>query len=445
MIMTRTRLFVLALIGIGLALVLSNRSHRPATALPSGMILGPETWERARGLLPEPILDSYRLGDYRNAILDLTAAGIRPLELPPDLRAASENNRRRFALDADGAIVERASGERPAFVAGLPFPDVDVRDPTAGTQLVWNYFYAQWYRGDCRFLSDVVMLNRSGVERQLTSDVRMRFLDGAAEARGRENPNDVAQQTLAHVVAPADLAGTVSLTWRYRTAQPDAVWTYVPGLRRTRMVSPLNRSDGFLGSDISLDDGPFFDAKPETFTFELVDRRDELVLVDPFSLRGEAEVVGVAGGGWRIVWKNVPHIGADDPTWTGVPWAPVSAALAVRPVWVVAARPKDPNYLYGRLELHFDAETYNGAWVLRYDRAGTLAGTYQISQGVFYRQPDGAWVLGGGTAVQISENRLYARATVVRFPPRSPHNPADYRVPLDASLFAPDALVRLGR
>ena len=30
-------------------------------------------------------------------------------------------------------------------------------------------------------------------------------------------------------------------------------------------VSPANRSDGFLGSDMSQDDGPFFDGKPEDF------------------------------------------------------------------------------------------------------------------------------------------------------------------------------------
>ena len=33
----------------------------------------------------------------------------------------------------------------------------------------------------------------------------------------------------------------------------------VPALRRVRAVSPANRSDGYLGSDISGDDGFFFD------------------------------------------------------------------------------------------------------------------------------------------------------------------------------------------
>jgi len=443
--MTRTRLFVLTLAAAGLALLLWGRTHRPAAALPDGLVLGPETWEQARGLLPAGILERYQRGEYRNPVLDLTAPGLMRLELPPDLRAATERNRGRFQLDPAGSIVAVATGAPVPFIEGLPFPDVAPTDPAAGTKIVWNYFYAQWYRGNSRFLSHLVMLGRGGVERQLVSDARMRLLDGAPEARGQANPNALTQQTLAIVVAPADLAGTVSLAWRYRDTAPDSVWTYVPGLRRTRQINPLNRSDGFLGSDISLDDGPFFDAKPETFTFRLVGRRDELVLVDPFSLRGEAEVVPAPGGGWRSVWKDAPAIGADDPAWTGVPWAPVSAALAIRPMWVVEGRPRDPNYLYGRLELHFDAETYGGAWVLKYDRANALIGTYQISQGAFYEMTDGTWIPTGGIAVQISENRLYDRATVVRFPPRNPNHPADYRVPFDPDLFTPDALVRLGK
>ncbi|HWP67041.1 MAG TPA: outer membrane lipoprotein-sorting protein [Candidatus Limnocylindria bacterium] len=443
--MTRWRLVVPVLVAILLALLVWQRAHRPVAAFSDGIEIGPDTWEQVRELLPVGILERYRDGDYRNPLVDLDAPGVLPLEMPPDFRAASEANRGRFTLDDAGSIVEVGTGERPGFVEGAPFPDIDAADPAAGTKIIWNYFYAQWYRGNSRFLTKLVMLDRGGIERELVSDVRMRVLDGAPEARGLPNPHGLRLQSLALVVAPADLAGTVSLAWRYRDASPDSVWTYVPGLRRSRAVSPLNRSDGFLGSDISLDDGPFFDAKPETFTFRVLDRRDGLVLVDPFSLRGEAELIAVAGGGWRSVWKNVPQIGADDPAWSGVPWAPASAALARRSLWVIDARPRDPNYLYGRLELYLDAETWAGAWVLKFDRAGALIGTYQVAQGTFYEPVAGVWIPAGGIAAQIAENRLYDRATVARFLPRSPNNPADYRVPLAADDFSPDVLVRLGR
>ena len=53
------------------------------------------------------------------------------------------------------------------------------------------------------------------------------------------------------------------------------------GEGRVRAVSPANRSDGFLGSDMSQDDGPFFDGKPEDFEWKLVGKRDGLRIVDP--------------------------------------------------------------------------------------------------------------------------------------------------------------------
>ena len=76
---------------------------------------------------------------------------------------------------------------------------------------------------------------------------------------------------ISAVTGPADLQGTVALTHRFRDpGKRDQVWTYVPALRRVRAVSPSNRSDGFLGSDMSQDDGSYFDGKPEDFEWKLV-------------------------------------------------------------------------------------------------------------------------------------------------------------------------------
>ena len=422
---------------------------RPGDVPPlrDGDVLGPANWEAAKGLLPDEILEHYRRGEYRNRITDLAGPGVVDIQNPPDFRNASRGNRGRYAIAPSGAIVDAKTGGQPAHIVGLPFPDVDPRTPQAGAQILWNHFYAMYYRGDCHFLTEIVMLSPKGPERRVTTDVRMRMSDGSPESAGRPNPENVFLQTIAEIVSPVDLAGTVSLSWRFRDpGRRDALWTYVPGTRRARQVNPLNRSDGFMGSDLSIDDGPFFDGKPEDFAMRLVERSEQLVLMDPFSLKGEAEVVAVQGGGWRTVWKDVPRIGADDPGWTGLPWAPVTAVLVRRPVWIVEATPKDPNYLYGRIVLRFDAETYHGSWASKYDHAGTLLNTYQVSNGAFVT-PDGGrtYVSSGGIAVQTAENFQFKRATVTLFPPRNPSNPADWRVPLGPELFEIDVLTRLGR
>jgi Protein of unknown function (DUF1329) len=418
-----------------------------AVALQDGEVLGPDTWEEAQGLLPEEILDHYRKGEYVNQVADIRLPGYRSTALPQDFHEASRANRGLYALSPGGSIIESRSGQQPRYIFGLPFPDVDRNDPQAGTKIVWNSLYSTWYNGNYHFLTELVMLSRHGIDRRLTTDVQALLYDGSFEARDLPNPNNLQSQMVARVVAPADMNGTVSLTWRYRDPdKPDSMWTFVPGLRKPRQVSPLNRSDGFLGSDISIDDGPFFDGKPEDFTFRLLEQRDQLVIMDPFSIRNDAEIIPVAGGGWRILWKDVPRIGADDPSWKGLPWAPVNSVLVRRPVWIVEATPRDPNYLYGRMLLRFDAETYQGSFVSKYDRAGTLLMSYQASTGGYYTiDGDHGYIPAGGTSVRTGENFLYNRATVVLFPPRKREHPADYRVPLTPELFNIDALVRLGK
>ncbi|HEX6132203.1 MAG TPA: DUF1329 domain-containing protein [Actinomycetota bacterium] len=435
----------ITVLALAVVAVVLAASQRRGPVLADGTMIDETSWQLAEGLLPDEILAHYRKGEYRNRILDIDRPGLQSILPPPDFREAAAANRGRYRVDASGTVVDVSTGKRPTYVVGFPFPDVDPAAPTAGSEVVWNFFYATWYRGNSHFLNELVMLGRGGVERRIGTQVKMLFYDGAPELLGRPNPRDLQQQMLAKVVSPADLAGTVSLTWRYRDERPDALWTYVPGLRRARSISPLNRSDGFLGSDITLDDGPFFDGKPESFTFRLLGREEQLVLMDPFGIRGETELVPVPGGGWRVVWKDVPRMGADDPSWDGLPWAPVSSVLVRRPVWVVEARPKDPNYLYGRIVLRFDAETFRGTWASKYDRADVLVGSYQVSSGAYSHAPDGSWIAGGGTTVQTAENYLYDRATVVVFPARSPENPADFRVELDPGGFDADVLVRMGR
>jgi Protein of unknown function (DUF1329) len=422
---------------------------QPASAAPvvlhDGDLLGPNNWEAARGLLPDEILAHYRNGEYENRIMTLGRPGQKSIDYPPDFQAATRANRGRFALASDGHIVDATTGKQPRYVMGLPFPDIDTSDPQAGAKIVWNYFYATWYAGNSHYLTQLEMLDRSGVQRQISVDVRTKMYDGTPAASGIDNPKNLLEQRLATVTDPADLSGTVSLTWRYRDpAHQDSQWVYVPELRRPREVSPLNRSDGFLGSDITLDDGPYFDAKPESFTFHLVGRADQLVLVDPYSVRGQAKLVPISGGGWRTIWKNVPRIGAEDSTWKGLPWAPVSAVLARRPVWIVEAVPKDRNYLYGKIVLRFDADTYHGSWSSKYDRSGALVGSYQVSTGAYY-SPDGrTYVQSGGVAIQIAENLIYHRATVILLPKADPDSHSDERVPLSPELFSLDALVHLG-
>jgi hypothetical protein len=438
-----------------LAAVLALVSARPLWAqnptatdgLKPGDVLNETNWQKAEGLLPPEILKHYRSGEYANSIVDWPRE---KFEWPPDFAAATEKNAGRFDVDDAGTIVAKKSGKQPQYILGLPFPLIDRDDPKAGTKILWNNYYARWYVASVHAESQLNWVSPKGLERR--SDVIADFenYDGVPEEYRRPNPDNFNARFLGVTVAPADLNGTASLTWRYRDANTrDAVWAFVPALRRVRAVSPANRSDGFLGSDMSQDDGPFFDGKTEDFTWSLKDEVDQLRIVDPLSLKGEGDLVWLPGGGWRTNWPDLNFLGYMDPHWKGVAWAPIAGALAKRRAWVVEGTPKDRYYLYGRIELYIDAVTFQGAWNRKFSWQGELLNTLQVmGYGATkrFKRPDGTVDYLGATnmAFQCAENIKANQATVAGIK-SDPKGGFDLRVPLPSGLFDVSSLSRFGK
>jgi len=377
-----------------------------------GEILDASNWEKAKGLLPPEILEHYRKGEYANPIVEWPV-----FHWPEDFRAASEHNLGRFAIGPQGEVVERRTGKQPPYILGFPFPEVDPNDPEAGAKIVWNYFYLSWYWGSLRAESQVNWVGAKALERRTDQDVSFFYYDGLPECDRVPNQQNFLMQQLIVVRTPADLNGTAALTWRYREPNKrDSAWTFVPALRRVRAISPANRSDGFLGSDMSQDDGPFFDGKPEDFRWKLVGEVDQLRLVDPLNLKGRSRHIWHPGGGWLAEWPaGLRMLGWEDPNWKGVAWAPISGALARRRFWVVEGIPRDQYYLFGRLELYIDKESYKGAWNRKFSWQGELLSTMQVMSydPHKYTRPDGTpdWVQGSNMAFNCVENVKAHRAT----------------------------------
>jgi hypothetical protein len=325
------------------ASVLAQETLRP------GMMLDQSNWQLAEGLLPPEILKHYREGGYANKIVDWP---IDHYNWPTDFLEASKGNRGRFDIGEQGHIIEKTTGKQPPYILGFPFPDIDASDPQAGAKILWNFFYRTWYFGNSFNQSQLNWIDPNRLERRTDVEVSFRYFDGVPEKEKLDNPQNFIVQFLTIVVGPADLHGTASLSWRYRDPNKrDSTWTYVPALRRVRAVSPANRSDGFLGSDMSQDDGPFFDGKVEDFEWKLEGEKEQLRLIDPLSLEGKFNARWLPKGAWRADWPDLPFIGYMDAGWKGLAWAPATGALAKRPHWVVVGTPKDRYYLYGRLEL----------------------------------------------------------------------------------------------
>ena len=317
--------------GAVVLLLLSAALARPVAAdLRPGMVLGRDNWEEAKDLLPDEFLQAYRRGEFRHEI--------RSWEPPrlgddPIFGAALKENEGRYDLDAEGSIIERSSGKPAGPIMAWPFPKIDPADPRAAAKIVWNYFYTLYYGGNGHYRADLLWVSRHGLDRSISVDAFFKHYDGQhPKFRETNNRKDLLSQTFAEVLSPADVQGILSLTWRYRDPHArDSVWTYVPSLRRTRQVSPSNRSDGFLGSDLSQDDGPYFDGKVQDFEWKLVGEQDLLVLFDRPSFEQQALLSRLPQGGWRMVIPGGARVGFQMADWKGAPWCPVQEVLVRRP------------------------------------------------------------------------------------------------------------------
>jgi uncharacterized protein DUF1329 len=434
----------------------ADRYAAPGTPVAPGLAvgdtLGASNASAARDLLPPEILKHYESNGYRNEIASWPE-GIHHWER--SFEDATRGNTGRYGIDPEtGTIVEQ--GKPAKDVYGIPFPTLDAADPEAGLKAVWNMFYNYWNVGSYHYQALIVWVSpRSGAERVSNQDVYFQYYENQSPAYRVPDPQDFSWQSLAVALTPADLQGTAALTYRYRDAKKrDSVWTYVPALRRVRAVSPANRSDGFLGSDLSQDDGHFFDAKPEDFTWRTIGLREALRIADKWSVRGEggpAVWVGGPAGGWRDAWtRNAPAAGYQVSSWKGLGWAPVSGVLTKRRFWVVEAVPRDRYYLYGRLELWIDAETWIGAWNRKFGWKGEPLNTYQVAgylnhpvkrDGVDYTE----WLWSSQEAWQCAESIKLDRATLAGLR-RDKDAPFDRRVvhPV-GQLFDMQALNRFGK
>ncbi len=423
----------------------SPRETAPAAGvLKPGMILDQTTAPLAKDLLPPEIWQHYQKGEYVSKIVDY------PLGNPNWEKSfvdATQENATRLTVDERGTVIDRTTGKQPDYLYGLPFPNIDPNDPQAGVKVVWNYYLATWYGGNSHTRTRLIMMNYKGVERELGAEGWFEFYDGQAPKYRKENPMNLQNQFLAVALSPLDTQGTAVLFWRYRDPDVrDSQWAFVPALRRVRAVSPANRSDGYLGSDICSDDGYLFDGKPQEFRWRLLEKREALRVVDPESLPPN-RIVPRPGkeGGWDSLMDRSGYYGYEIPGWTGVPWALPQGGLARRPMYLVEAVPRDKYYLYGRLVLWIDAETFAGAYHQKFNWNGEHILTYAVLGLPNHRTPDGQEMVPVTTQTwAVAENFKMKRASLAgaRYDPRSPF---DRRVKIDPAVFDAGSLVRFGK
>jgi len=370
---------------LGVLLLCSLLTVSSHAELNVGDTLDASNWQEAKGKMPDAILRRFESGQHVSKIIEIPPEGIR---WGSRFLKLTEANVGKYAVTADGVMVENATGSWPRYSdGGFPFPQLEVSDPQLAYKIMYNFAQAGGPIDDVDVFVNIFWVNDAGLERYV--DLKGQAIAYGARWSGRiDNPDEVSTKVLIYGIAPYDAVGLATLTWGY--LDPDkwtSVWAYVPVLRRVRRLAASNTSDGLFGSHFSRDDGGTFAGKIHYFTWKLVGQTDAFV---PYSLptpktwkktnRGlllpanENAVIMP----WPGKSKSFDQSGI---TWQGAPWWPTNLYVTKRPVWLIEALPKDPYYAYGRQILWIDKELFRGYYKEVYDRSGQYWKTILASGG----------------------------------------------------------------
>jgi hypothetical protein len=246
-----------------------------------GDVIDSSNWQKAEGLLPQPVLDWVKRGEF---ILDI---GELDVEDPTKIRSdyvlkAFETNRGKYAIDEEGGVVEKKTGKLATFMVGFPFTELDPKDPMVVEKLMYNHLYGQHVNGFFKFRFQLIWVAASGFERDVDCAWQGASLTGYPEAEKIRNPEGVEKYSIMVVRKPYDLSGTAIMTHRFLSpTKSDNTFGYIPAIRRVRRMSAANRSDAFIGSDECVDDVNGYDGKVPAFDWKLLRGQEALIAILP--------------------------------------------------------------------------------------------------------------------------------------------------------------------
>ena len=426
------RLTVAVLISVFFLSLLGNLAAW--AELKPGDMLSQENWQEAKGLMPEPVLRRFQDGSYQAKVIALPDA----LGWGSKFKTASEANAGRFSVDADGFLIDSTTQTSPAFFYGYPFHRIDPTDPQAAAKVMYNFSYTLMQADDADRSSNLHWVTPSALERRVEFQGQILFY-GSRFSGPIANADATLRRSIITGVAPHDVLGAVTLEWVYLDpGRWNSLWTYLPALKRVRRLNAANGSDSLFGSELAYDDPYLFSGKVQYFTWKFVGVQEALV---PYTLPNP-KLLRPADQGYVLENpKDFLVMGWETKGWSGKAWWPTNYSLAKRPVWVVEATAKDPQYAYSRQVLWIDQELYVGYYKEAYDRAGQLwrmllnsVSIGRTSQGDFsLAQPD--------FTLSVDEQRDHATVEL----PLKQGQKLTFNVGLSEGLFTQSELVRRGK
>jgi len=301
------------------------------------------------------------LAEFDFPELEVELSETRHYEPDPSYRAATGRFEGTATLDTDGAL--------NTYTAGQPFSaeQIDAAPPDqAGYMVAWSHIFRwQHYGYETEILVSYVEPGEAGsvtqsagmqggghVLRAMTLYYRRVYLSKLAHLSDGEYRLDVDDATKLYwkeymkIVDPFDVAGTQFVIERSLDPhEGDQVYSYLPTERRVRRLSAKERSDSFMGTEYTFDDLQGFSGRVMDYKWRYLGRK---TIMHVSASRDEQQAF----------FGPMSHVPNDR-------WQ-------LRPTYVVELIPKWDEHPYGRRIQFIDAETFNTALSLIFDREEQL-------------------------------------------------------------------------
>jgi Protein of unknown function (DUF1329) len=239
------------------------------------------------------------------------------------------------------------------YVAGLPFPK-----PKTGLEVAWDYIYS--YQGDDGDMYYDVLWIAAGSGVEHTELWRWAFLMRTLN-RTDLDPKPAIEQfvgqnmqytSITYALEPYDKKGFGALYSRSVDPLDQQGHIYVPAMRRVLRNTFGTRGDTWNATDFLYEDVRGYLGYAEWMHWRLIGAKTMLMPV-------HSEMKHAEDAKQNFDLDKWPH------------WNP-KAKWEPRPVYVVEARPKFPDYPYSKMIMIIDAETFTMPYKEAYDKKGEL-------------------------------------------------------------------------
>ncbi len=336
---------------------------------------------KAAGLIPDGLkllIEKYGL--------KLKLTGYRPVR-PSDgyIQATNRYRGQPEIIDVGDAVNRRAMKN---YTAGLPFPG-----PETGLEVAWNFLYA--YGGDdSQVTYSVHWISASG-GREHSEEWRLSTIRGINRTDIDPIPaiesflkKGLQGAGLTYALAPYDKKGFGAVYHRSIEPRDSIGHTYVPSMRRILKNSFGTRGDTWNATDLLYEDVRGYSGYPEWMRWELKAKKTVLLPMHSGVKLGKQTI------GRTYDLKKPPH------------WNP-NYRYEPRPVYVLEAIPKLPNYPYSRQLLYVDAEAFQILYKESFDKKGQLW-KIMLNSGSYHLNEEGDDILGWSGTVVIDVQAEHA-------------------------------------